>query len=658
MRRWPLAAWLALLSAGVVLMVAGALAPAALALFARMAEENARARAQLAAAGAAEAVEREAAGAGVTARLLAERPTLQRLAAEGDGEALAAFLARFAGTSGVDGAAVQVGDRVLAAAPAGLPWAAIGAVATLGESLHPPLAGEGAPLAVGKAPVAGRTDARTLVVVRLGPAVERRLAEQFGLGVSLHGEATPDAAPRAPGGDSYRGRAVAERGGRVWVETSLPAAEVAQAVRPLRRTFVLVTLAASVTAMAAGALAGRQAARPLAAMRRAAQRIGGGDLATPVGIAPGAELSSLSGSLDEMRQRLRSLTSELRHREAEAKALLEGIVEGVFAVDAARRIQYVNPQGAALLGIDPAQAIGRFCGDVLRAVSPGGGRPCDDSCPIVHARSRGSSRAVEHLHLPAGRRTVVITSAPPAGDSQVQLLRDETEREAAHRTRDAVLANVSHELKTPLSAQLASIELLRDGLGTLEPRQAGELVTNLERSTLRLMRLVDNLLESVRIETGKATLRRLPVELEAVVEEAAAMTRPLLAQKGQRLEVGPLDALPSVAGDAGQLTQVVVNLVANAHRYSPDGSAIRIGADAASGRVTVWVEDRGPGVPAALSSSIFDRFHRADDEGDGMGLGLWIAKSIVERHSGRIAVVPAAGGGARFTLTLPIAEGA
>ena len=67
---------------------------------------------------------------------------------------------------------------------------------------------------------------------------------------------------------------------------------------------------------------------------------------------------------------------------------------------------------------------------------------------------------------------------------------------------------------------------------------------------------------------------------------------------------------------------------------------------------------RGPGVPAALSSSIFDRFHRADDEGDGMGLGLWIAKSIVERHSGRIAVVPAAGGGARFTLTLPIAEGA
>src|SRR5688572_10634207 len=187
MRRWPLAAWLALLSAGVVLMVAGALAPAALALFGRMAEENARARAQLAAGGAAEAGEREAAAAAVTARLLAERPTVLRRAAEGAGEALAAFLARFAGTSGIDGAAVQVGGRVLAAAPAELPWVAIGPGAAVGESLHPPLAGESAPLAVGSAALAGRTDASTLVVVRLGPAVERRLAEQFGLGVALRG---------------------------------------------------------------------------------------------------------------------------------------------------------------------------------------------------------------------------------------------------------------------------------------------------------------------------------------------------------------------------------------------------------------------------------------------------------------------------------------
>jgi signal transduction histidine kinase len=371
--------------------------------------------------------------------------------------------------------------------------------------------------------------------------------------------------------------------------------------------------------------------------------------------APGAELSALAATLDEMRQRLRSLTSELRHREAEAQALLTGIVEGVFAVDDDRRIRYLNPQAAALLGTAADEAVGRFCGDVLRPASADGGRPCEDRCPIVHARSRGSSRAVEHLELPAGRRTVVITSAPPAGASQVQVMRDETETEAARRSRDAVLANVSHELKTPLSAQLASIELLRDGLGAMETSEATKLVTALERSTLRLMRLVDNLLESVRIETGRATLRRLPVDLAALVEDAAAMTRPLLDQRRQRLEIAH-GSLPAVTGDPGQLTQVLVNLIANAQKYAPDDSVIRIGGSSAGGSVSLWVEDAGPGVPPALSASIFDRFRRAGTEGEGMGLGLWIAKSILERHGGRIGVSDSPAGGARFTLTLPVPE--
>jgi signal transduction histidine kinase len=237
-------------------------------------------------------------------------------------------------------------------------------------------------------------------------------------------------------------------------------------------------------------------------------------------------------------------------------------------------------------------------------------------------------------------------------------MRDETEIEAARRSRDAVLANVSHELKTPLTAQLASIELLRDGLATLEPAAAAGLVASLERSTLRLTRLIDNLLESVRIETGQAAARRVPVALAAVVEEAVAMTRPLLEQRGQRLEIELASALPPVAGDPGQLTQVVVNLLANAQKFAPEGSAIRVGGAPEGGSVSLWVEDAGPGVPPALSASIFDRFRRAADEGDGMGLGLWIAKSIVERHGGRIAVGASGEGGARFTLTLPAAEAA
>jgi signal transduction histidine kinase len=443
------------------------------------------------------------------------------------------------------------------------------------------------------------------------------------------------------------------------VDVALPAGEVAAALRPLRRTFVLVTLAAAALAVAAGVVAGRRLARPLEALRSAAGRIGAGDLATPVPAAAGAEAGALAATMDDMRRRLLALTAELRRSEAEAQALLSGIVEGVFAVDADRRIRYLNPQAAALLGVEPAAALGRFCGDVLAPRGAEGERPCERDCPIVHARSRGSSRAVEHLEPPAGRRTVVVTSAPPAGPGQVQVIRDETEEEGARRVRDAVFANVSHELKTPLAAQLASIELLLDGLDRLGAEGARPLVRSLERSTLRLTRLIDNLLESVRIDTGQASWSRVPVDLETVAAEAAASTLPLLEQRGQRLEVDLPPALPPVGGDPSQLTQVLVNLLANAHKFAPEGSTIRIGGRADTATVAIWVEDQGPGVPPAVSASIFDRFRRAgrpEAGQDGMGLGLWIVKSIVARHGGAVAVGAGAGGGARFTVTLPVLE--
>ena len=653
MRRWPLAVWLGLLTLGVVALVAGALAPAALALLERLAEENARSRVRLAALGAAEAVEGRAEAAATSARLLAERPTLLRLSTAGDRAELAAFLDRFRATGALDGAAVLRGGDVVAASPAALPWREIAERTAAGAGFQPPLTAGEAPLATGRAAVPGLPGAEAVVLARLDAVAAREIGRQMGTELRILQQA-----PGAIEEDASEYHAVASAGdpAGVTVVASLPRAEAARALAPLRRTFGLVALAASLFALAAGTLVGRALARPLAAMQGAAARIGGGDLATPVTPGGGAEMAALAATLDDMRRRLRSLTGELRHREAEAQALLSGIVEGVFAVDRERRVEYLNAQAAALLGVEPAAAVGRFCGDVLRPVGPDGRRPCDDRCPIVHARSRGSSRAVEHLQLPAGRRTVVITSAPEAGSRQVQVLRDETETEAARRTRDAVLANLSHELKTPLSAQLASIELLRDGLGSLPPAAAAEVVTTLERSTLRLVRLVDNLLESVRIETGQAVVRRLPVDLAALVDDAAGVTEPLLRQRGQRVEIGDLEGLPPLLGDPGQLTQVLVNLLANAQKYAPEGSTIRVGGAVDRGAVALWVEDSGPGVPPALSASIFDRFHRAAADGEGMGLGLWIAKSIVERHGGRIGVSGAAQGGARFTLTFPAPE--
>jgi len=260
------------------------------------------------------------------------------------------------------------------------------------------------------------------------------------------------------------------------------------------------------------------------------------------------------------------------------------------------------------------------------------------------------------------------------------VLRDETEVESARRLRDAVLANISHEFKTPLAAQLASIELLSERLAAAErahaagasgavsnPEGLRELVRSLERGTLRLTQLVDNLLESVRIEAGEMGIRRRAVALDEVVEQAVEMTSPLIDQRGQRLEVDLPYPLPPVAGDAPRLTQALVNLLANANKFAPAASTIRVGAAAEGEGVALWVDDEGPGLPADPEGALFARFVRApkggagdEPEPGGVGLGLWIVKSIVERHGGRIELLPRRdAGGTRVRITLPRAsEGA
>lgn len=400
---------------------------------------------------------------------------------------------------------------------------------------------------------------------------------------------------------------------------------------------------------------------PLRRLSQAAWRIGRGDLHSPIlEKAGGGEIARLADSLEEMRQRLLETGATSRQREAEAEALLAGMAEGVFAVDRERRLTYLNPQAAALLGLAPDEAIGLFCGDVLQPRLPTGGRPCENQCPIVNARSGGGARATEHL-APVGSppHTVVLRSAAPAGGRQVVLMREEQEAETGLRLRDSFFAHVSHELKTPLAGQLASIELLLDSWEELSPESARRLIESLQRSALRLERLIGNLLESVRLEKSPFDLPRELLDLRPVIAEAAEALEPLLAQKGQSLTLHLPEELPAIPGAPGSLAQVFVNLLANAHKYAPAGSPIEIGARELDAFLEVWVEDRGPGLPADTAGSIFDLFTRGPAPGvtqNGLGLGLFIVKAIVERHGGRVFAEAAEPHGARIRLTLPKAE--
>jgi len=166
--------------------------------------------------------------------------------------------------------------------------------------------------------------------------------------------------------------------------------------------------------------------------------------------------------------------------------------------------------------------------------------------------------------------------------------------------------------------------------------------------------LIDNLLESVRIESGQHDIRRQSLDLADVIDDAAGMVDALLRQRGQRLERS-LQGDLSLQGDALRLTQVFVNLLANAIKFAPEDSVIRIGARREPARLVAWVEDAGPGLPAGAQDSVFERFGRGGVEPapGGMGLGLAISRSIVERHGGRIGASRTMDGFTRFEIVLP-----
>jgi K+-sensing histidine kinase KdpD len=288
-------------------------------------------------------------------------------------------------------------------------------------------------------------------------------------------------------------------------------------------------------------------------------------------------------------------------------------------------------------------------------------RPCERDCPIIAARSAPQGRAAERLCQADGSvRSVVIVSAAPTEGRQVQVLRDETELESARRARDGVLANISHEFRTPLAAQLASIELLQDGLEHMTTAEQRELFHNLERGVLRLMRLIDNLLESVRIEAGQLGIRAQTIQLPEIADEAAALVKPLLAQRRQSIVSEWPAEFPAIVGDGQRLVQVFVNLLANASKFAPEGSVIRMGGALEESRVAAWVEDEGTGVTDADPSTVFERFRRSGDvepDAPGLGLGLWIVRSIIERHGGEIRMERTAENRTRFLLRLPLGEG-
>jgi signal transduction histidine kinase len=227
--------------------------------------------------------------------------------------------------------------------------------------------------------------------------------------------------------------------------------------------------------------------------------------------------------------------------------------------------------------------------------------------------------------------------------------------------RSYFLANVTHEFRTPLAALSASVELLLDQIDLTTQPDLEELIDSLRLSLLNLKTLINNLLESNSIETGRFSIYRRPIVLNHIVAEAVGVMQPLLSGRQQPLSLVEPTYIPPIDADPARLSQVLINLLSNASKYAPVGEPIDMSIECRDDDLRIAIADRGPGIPVEDRKNLFRRFIRLDTPGEvqyGIGLGLSVAKAIIEGHDGQIGVEGRPGGGSIFWFTIPYSKGA
>ncbi len=451
----------------------------------------------------------------------------------------------------------------------------------------------------------------------------------------------------------------ADRPGRVaFVRVALPLAGVEHELAGLRR---VVWTTAGVTGLAALALAylmARQTASPLHELTKAAELIAAGNYGGRVYGVAVEEVGPLARSFNRMSKRLADQFSQLEEERQLLRAVLGGMIEGVVAVDAEQRILFANERAVSLLGFAAPAFTGRKFWEVVRR------RPLQE----VITRALGSAEPVEEevrwSDSPARSLTVHATRLPGAPTrGAVLVLHDTTELRQLERLRQDFVANVSHELKTPLSVIAGCVETLLDG-AVDDPQHRGPFLERIAHQADRLHALILDLLSLARIEAGTEVFSFQSVSVAEAVQACLERHRARAEGKSQHLELAPENAArpdgAAVWADEEAVSQILDNLVDNAIKYTPAGGNIRVGWKREENAVCLEVADTGIGIAEKDLPRIFERFYRVDKarsrELGGTGLGLSIVKHLAQAMHGGVAAASQVGGGTQFFVRLPKAS--
>src|SRR5262245_6617993 len=394
--------------------------------------------------------------------------------------------------------------------------------------------------------------------------------------------------------------------------------------------------------------------RPLGDIRRGAERIARGEHGQHVHGGGWREVRDLAHAFNEMSDRLAEQIDRLEAERWQLRTVLGGMVEGVVAIGPGQRVLFANDAAGRLLEFDPAAVTGRPLYEVSR-------QPAVQAVLERAAKTREPQREEVEFQQPVARHLSVYV-APLTADwpGAVLVLHDTTEVRRLERLRQDFVANVSHELKTPLAVVKACAETLLDG-AVEDPAARGPFLQQISEQAERLHALILDLLSLARLESGEASLDTQAVPLSEAVAECLERHRPRAEAKRMTLEAVPPREDVSVWADAEGLGQILDNLVDNAVKYTQEGGAVQVRWASGSDQVSLSVEDNGPGIPARDLQRVFERFYRVDRarsrELGGTGLGLSIVKHLAQAMGGSVKAASEVGRGSTFTVCLPRASG-
>jgi two-component system, OmpR family, phosphate regulon sensor histidine kinase PhoR len=435
---------------------------------------------------------------------------------------------------------------------------------------------------------------------------------------------------------------VAMPGGPGVVRVAAGLDQVDDVVNRAQHAVAVAALLALVIGSLLALAAGRSIARPLVEIASAARAIAAG--APPRFPRSGIpDIDGLVQALRQMHQQLNDRFEELRREQAETSALVESMVEGVVAADERGRIVTANPAARRMLGYESADPLPGLP-ELFRVKA---------AREVVDAVLQGE--AVQDRELEMDDRVFLMNARPLPSGGAVLVIHDLTEMRRLEAMRRDFVANVSHELKTPLTSISGYAETLLTDAPDAETSR--RFLTTIVTNAQRMQRLVDNLLDLARLEAGRWQPEREPIDVADAARDMWSGLRDgaRATQVDFKVEVG--EEAETVLADSDALRQVLTNLLDNSLRYTPAGGQIICRSTVEGDGVAIRVIDNGTGIVPEHLARIFERFYRSDpsrsrDEG-GTGLGLAIVKHLVEAHGGRVSAESERGTGTTITCWFP-----